>query len=42
MVDVQLSELLFVDADLMLFLDLNDTRLHLLPGEIGKLRLSVS
>lgn len=40
-VDVQLSELLFVDADLMLFLDLDDPRLHLLPGEIRKVSLSI-
>lgn len=38
-VDVQLGELLLVDADLVLLLDLHDTRLHLLPGEIGELRL---
>lgn len=40
-VDVQLGQFLFVDADLMLFLDLDDPRLHLLPGEIRKVRLSI-
>lgn len=38
-INVQLCQFFFVDADLVLLLYLNDPRLHLLPGEIRKIRL---
>ena len=39
MVDIQFTQLLLVDADLVFLLDLHDAGLPLLPGDVGQLSL---